>query len=60
MYSALNFAHLVHYVRAWLGEVKTLLKNLDEENIDLLEGLLIRYRLYRNLEEQLRGELNFA
>ena len=63
MWSALNFGNPAHRVRWKLEEIKIMLKELDEVNIDSLEELRAKEklnRLYHNLEEQLRGEPNFA
>ena len=45
-----------------LEEIKIMLKELDEVNIDSLEELRAKEklnRLYHNLEEQLRGKPKF-
>lgn len=63
MWSALNFGNPAHRVKWRLEEVKILLKELDEVIIDSLEELKNKdelNRLYRELEEQLRGKPNFS
>lgn len=63
MWSALNFGNPAHRVRWKLEEVIILLKELDEISIDSPEELRIKdklNRLYRKLEEQLRGKPNFV
>ena len=63
MWSALNFGNPSHRVRWKLEEVIILLKELDEISIDSPEELRIKdklNRLYRKLEEQLRGKPNFV
>lgn len=62
MWSALNFGNPAHRVRWKLEEIKIMLKELDEVNIDSLEELRAKEklnRLYHNLEEQLRGKPKF-
>lgn len=63
MWSALNFGNPAHRVKWRCEEVKILLKELDEVIIDSLEELKNKdelNRLYRELEEQLRGKPNFS
>ncbi len=62
MWSALNFGNPAHRVRWKLEEIKIMLKELDEVNIDSQEELRAKEklnRLYHNLEEQLRGKPKF-
>lgn len=62
MWSALNFGNPAHRVKWKLEEIKILLNELDEVNIDSLEELRIKEKLnklYHNLEEQLRGKPKF-